>query len=256
MRHPNRPSFQSTLALLLLLSLGVGTTRAAPPDSITAHFEAGAETYAQGQYARAIDHYEAIRAAGYASGALDHNLATAYVRLDRPGAAVQFYEAARRAGVAGARIEHNLRYLRRTTGVGEAGRTPAPALAQMAAGTPVLWLFGGGLLLLCVGGTVWGARGNDRSPVGNGSVWGSVVAGGLCVLLALGASYGQTADRPAVVLVDTVTLRSAPSTTAPTDTTLGEGTLLQVKRRTGRWTAVRAPNAREGWVPTRTLGDV
>jgi hypothetical protein len=255
MPHPTRVPFRRVLAVLLLLCLGTGAARAAPPDSMAAHFEAGAEAYAQGQYARAVDHYETILATGIASGPLYHNLATAYVRLDRPGRAVRYYEAARRAGVSGGRIRHNLRYLRRTAGLEGAGRTPAPPLAQIAAGIPVAGLFGGGLLLLCLGAAVRGARAADGGAARKGSMWALLVAGSLCVLGALGASYGQTTDRPAVVLVDTAPLRSTPAATAP-DTTLGEGTLLQVRRRSGRWTAVRAPNNRTGWVPTRTLGDV
>jgi SH3-like domain-containing protein len=87
-------------------------------------------------------------------------------------------------------------------------------------------------------------------------VWGPVAAGLLTGAVALGTAYLQTSDRHAVVVTSEVALHRTPTAEAPSDTTLPEGALLEVRQETPQWHEVRLADGTTGWVPARTLGGI
>lgn len=249
-----------TLRLLVLLVGGIGlmvSPALAQPDSVLHRFEDGNEAYRQGQYEHAADAYEGILDAGYASGALYHNLGNAYTRLDRVGPAIRAYEKARRLQPDDPRLRHNLSHLRRQERLPLAGPPPR-GLAALIAGWSPLLLFAVGWLIVSAGlvGAVLRSR-RDRPRVWRHPVvWGPLAAGLLLVAVAFGTSYVQAQDERAVVLTEQVPLRPDPDEAAAPDTTLGEGTMLDVQARRARWAQVRLVDQKTGWVPTRALGDI
>ena len=246
---------------LLLLALGAALPAgAAPPDSLDRIYEQATAAYQQGQYARAVDRYRDVLETGYASGALYYNLGNAYVRLDRLGPAIRYYEKARRLWPNDPRLRHNLEQARRRAGVypERLGEGPPQTLADLVQAWPAGLLLGGGALLLGGGlvAAVVGTRPDRpdgwRRPV----VWGPVAGGLLLAAAALGISYVQSLRGRAVVVADTVAVRTAPNAEAAADTTLPEGALVEVRRRPASWRAVRLADGTTGWVPARALGDV
>lgn len=244
--------------VLLLGSLGLIVSSAvAQPNRVLRHFEAANEAYTEGRYEQAVTEYEAVLDAGYASGALYHNLGNAYVRLDRVGPAVWAYEKARRLQPADPRPQHNVEYVRRRAGLPLRSLPPRGLAALVAGWSPLLLFITGGMLF---GGGLIGAvirAGPNAPPAWPRSwVWGSVGAGLLLIIVALGTSYVQARDRRAVVMSESVPVRPVPDDTAASDTTLKEGAMLEIRARRNEWTRVRLRDGTAGWMPARALGEV
>lgn len=248
------------MRLLVLLTGGLGLVVApvlAQPDSLARHFEAAGEAYAQDRYEEAVGHYRRILDAGVESGALYHNLGNAYVRLDRVGPAIWAYENGRRLRPADPRLRHNLEYVRRREGLPLSGLPPR-GLAALVAGWSPLFLFGIGWLLLC-GGLIAAVfrAGPDRLFAWRGpGSWGPVGAGLLLVAVALGTSSVQGQSTRAVVVAEQVPVRGAPEDAAAPDTTLQEGSMLEVEVRREPWVRVRLGNGTVGWVLVRAVREV
>ncbi len=233
-----------------------GTT-VAQPDSLDRQFDLANDAYEQGQYTRATEGYEKILDTGHASAALYYNLANAYVRLDRLGQAIRYYEKAKRLQPNDPRLQHNLEQAQRQAGV-YPGQLPPRGLAGLVQDWSPLALFVAGWLLLGSGlavAVVWTRP--DRTGVGRHPlVWAPVVGGLLLVAVALGTSYVQSTQQRAVVVATRAPLRTAPDRDVASDTTLAEGTLLDVQGRRAKWTQVQLADGTSGWVPSRALGDV
>ena len=75
-------------ALLLALIVYVGLANAQQLEEALRLFDEANGLVESGAYAEAIDQYHAVLETGFASGALYHNLASAYFRLDEIGEAV------------------------------------------------------------------------------------------------------------------------------------------------------------------------
>jgi hypothetical protein len=183
--------------------------------------------------------------------------AFAYVRRDQLGQAIRHYEKARPLLGNDARLDHSLEQARRRAGV-YPGTLPPRGLRGLVEGWPVRLLFVAGLLLVCAGlGLAVARTGPGRaSPWRRPAVWGPVLAGSLGLAVAFGASALQDASHRAVVIADRAALHDTPNASAPPDTTLPEGTLLEVRGHRDGWAAVRGGDGTTGWVPSRALGDV
>jgi tetratricopeptide (TPR) repeat protein len=245
----------------ILLLLGgialLGGPAAAQPDSVSARFSAANAAYEQGQHTRAVEAYRQILDTGRASAALYYNLGNAYVRLGRLGQAIRYYEKARTLRPTDPRVEHNLEQARRTAGV-YPGRLPPQGLAGLVQDWPPLILFAAGWLALGGAGVLavrW-TRPDGPSVPRHPLVWGGVAGGLLLVGVALGTAYVQSTQPRAVVVAEQAPLRTDPTPTAASDTTLPEGTLLGVEGEQAQWTEVRLANSTVGWVSARALGDV
>lgn len=245
--------------ILLLSTLALGTTPAtAQPDHVTARFATATDAYEEGRYARAAELYEDLLDSGYASAALYYNLGNAYVRTDRLGPAIRYYEKAKRLRPDEARIQHNLEQARRRAGVYSEQRPAPRGLSALVQEWPPLALLIGGMLILSSGlvvAVVW-TRPDRPNVLGHPLVWGPVAAGVLGVAAALGTSYLQATDQHGVVVTQAAPLRRTPTAEAPSDTTLPEGALLEVRQQTPQWHEVRLIDGTVGWVPARTLGGI
>ena len=252
--HPMR-------CLLLLLGgllLWAGPA-AAQPDRLEARFTTATEAYEQGRYTRAAEMYEGLLDSGYASTRLYYNLGNAYVRTERLGEAIRYYEKARRLRPDDPRIQHNLEQARRRAGVYPERLGPSVrGLAALVQGWSPLALLMGGVLLLSSGlvvAVVW-TRPDRPSRWGHPLVWGPVTAGLMAAAAALSTSYLQSKTQHAVVVTRAASLHRTPTAEAPSDTTLPEGALLEVRQETPQWHEVRLADGTTGWVPARTLGGI
>mgnify|MGYP006288774085 CR=1 FL=1 len=244
--------------LLLLGGLGLLAPPAvAQPDSLTHRFEAATALHTQGQYERAVDAYRALLDASHASAPLYYNLGNAYARLDRLGQAIRYYEKARRLRPGDPRLTHNLEQVRRRAGVYPSVLPPRglPGIVQNWSPLALFvagWLLLGSGLAVAVAWAAPGRPGSWRHPL----VWGPLAGGLLLVAVALGTSFLQSQEQRTVVVATQASLRTAPTPTAVSDTTLPEGAMLAVQGRRAQWTQVRLANGTVGWVPARALGDI
>lgn len=255
--HLLRALFIYRLAFLASILVWIAAPATAQSDRLLQRFEAANEAYVQGKHEQAVETYRALLDAGHASAALYHNLGNAYVRLDRVGPAVWAYEKARRLRPDDPRLRHNLAYVRRRAGLPRIGLPPR-GLAALVAGWSPLLLFVGGLLLLSaglIGAALRAGTGRIlawRVPI----AWGPVAAGLLLVTAALGTSYVQAHERRAVVMSEAAPLQSAPADTTASNSTLQEGTMVEVQVPQGQWRRVRLGDGTVGWLPAHALSEV
>lgn len=94
--------------LLLALIAYVGLANAQQLEDALPLFDDANGLVESGAYAEAIAQYYTVLETGFASGALYHNLAGAYFRLDEIGEAVRYYECARRLLGDDPQLLHNL----------------------------------------------------------------------------------------------------------------------------------------------------
>lgn len=245
--------------LLAVASLFVGSAGAQSDNGLTRRFATANAAYAQERYTQAVEMYEDLLDTGYTNRALYYNLGNAYARLNRLGAAIRYYEKAKRLRPNDPRIAHNLEQVRRRAEVyPERLRQKTGGVQDLVQGWSPMALFVAGGLLLCSGaavGIVW-TRPHRPNGGRHPLVWGLAVAGLLLVAGAMGTSYLQSLDQYAVVVTPEAVLRERPRAEASSDTTLTEGTLLEVRSRTGRWYEVQRTDDVTGWLLTRALGNI
>ncbi len=85
---------------------------------------------------------------------------------------------------------------------------------------------------------------------------GLIGAGVLLVAVALATSYMQAQERRAVVVDKEAMLRSAPTDTAPADTTLRSGMLVTHGAERKAWTRVQMRGRTGGWIPSGALAEI
>lgn len=243
--------------ILLVYGLLLPSCVAAQPDSLKKEFETANAAYEQGRYARALTHYRAILTAGYESGALYYNMGNTYVRLDNLGQGIRYYEKARRVRPEDLRIQHNLEQARRWADV-DRRTIPPRGLQGLVQNWSPLALYVVGLLLFGVGLVTAVVRYQPAriDATNHPLVWGPVSAGLLIVALALTTSALQSVEQRAIVVGDRVQLRTEPNPDATADTTLTEGTLVDLRTRQSEWRHVRSAGSIRGWVPAEALGEI
>ena len=224
-------------------------------------FERGNQLYQQGDFAGAVEAYEAVRSAGFESADLHYNLGNAYFKTGQLGRSILEWERARTLAPGDADASANLELARSLTADAV---EPLPrfwlftALQWWVALLPrglLIGIVGGAWLLVC-GGVV--IRILSRAPEARrAATWVAAAAG--VIVLVLGANLAVRELRLGqpelgVVLATAVPVRSAPA--EEDDLTLfeiHEGTRVRIDERTGDWAEVVLDDGKVGWVPADVL---
>jgi tetratricopeptide (TPR) repeat protein len=243
----------------------VGSAAGAIPRHLDARqeiFERGNQLYQEGDFAAAIEAYEAVLSAGYEGVDLYYNLGNAYFKAGDLGPSILMWERARELAPADTDVQANLELARSLTADAV---QPLPRFWLLSAMAwwvrlvprgPLIALVAAGWLLL-TGGLV--ARILARADRGRGlGSW--VAVGGAAIVLVFGTNLavrelGVGAAERAVILEAAVPVRSAPSD--DDDLTLfevHEGTLVRIDQRAGDWAEVVLEDGKVGWVPIGVMG--
>jgi len=239
-------------AVLLALMLGMATGLGAQEEI----FERGNQLYQDGDFAGAVDAYEAVRSAGFESAALHYNLGNAYFKSGELGRSILEWERARALAPGDADAQANLDLARSLT---QDVVEPLPRFWLLSAVSWWLRLLPRSVLLALVGGA-WLAAGVGvvariltRSPdVRRWAGWLAVAGAGVVAVFGTNLMVRELGiDRPdrAVILADAVPVRSAPAD--QDDLTLfeiHEGTRVRIEERTGEWAEVVLDDGKVGWV--------
>jgi len=241
-----------------LAVLGGTTAPVVGQDEIVAR---GNQTYQDGDYAGAIEAYQAVRDRGFTSAGLEYNLGNAHFKSGSLGRAILHWERALVLSPGDPDTQANLELARSLT---VDAIEPMPTFWLVSA---VSWWVGllsrsalivvvaGGWLVLAGGLIVWIlARGDTGRAAGR---W-TAVAGGV-VVLVLGANLllrelGVTQPERAVIMVEAVAARAAPA--QDDDLTLfevHEGTRVRLDQRTGEWAEVVLDDGKVGWIPLSAM---
>jgi tetratricopeptide (TPR) repeat protein len=249
-----------TVAALVTLMLSGGARLSAQSEI----FERGNQLYQEGDFAGAIEAYQAVQAAGFESPELYYNLGNAYFKSGDLGRSILWWERALARRPSDPDAVANLALARSLT---VDAVEPLPrfwlfsALSWWVRWLPrnlLIFLVGGAWLLASAGVVVriWSARPEARRA----ATWVALVGG--IVVVVFGANLlvrelriGQP-DR-AVVLARAVQVRSAPA--EDDDLTLfeiHEGTRVRIEQRTGSWAEVVLDDGKVGWVPTDVMEEI
>lgn len=219
------------------------------------------QAYQEGDWAAAIEAYEAVRDAGFTSAGLEYNLGNAWFKAGDLGRSILHWERALALAPGDPDVEANLELARSLT---------ADAIEPL----PTFWLFSAvgwwvdlvprGLLIVLVG-TGWLALTGGgalrilsrRDLLARVGTW--VAVAGAVVVLLLGTNLvvreaGIGRAERGVILAEAVAVRSAPA--EDDDLTLfevHEGTRVRIDRRTGGWLEVVLDDGKVGWIPVGVL---
>lgn len=223
---------------------------------VSAQLEAANEAYLNKDYAAAADQYEALRAQGYESVALYHNLGHAYFRQEAWARAVLHYRRGLRLAPQHKGLWASLRAAQeRTEAVHvEIAQSATVLLWRAVQGSmrthAWAWLSLALLWLAAIGLGLW-QFGRQRSMRKRGFIVG-VFALGLCLLASVFA-YGRAQQEyyreEAVVMVDVSSLHIAPEADSKEVQQVYAGELLLVLDQLGGWYKVRLSDTTEGWLP-------
>lgn len=212
------------------------------------------EAYRQGDYATAIECYEAVLDKQCTSADLYYNLGNAYYRTDRMGLAILNYCRALRLDPAMGDARENLALAESRT----VDRiTPLPKLFIVRwidelctrltpAAWRVVWLVLLALVALSVVTLRLGASRNMRKT--------GLVAGVVCLLLLLMAtwlmlrtSHRYNAHSEAVILQPAVTVKGSPEQQSVDKLILHEGTRVTVSDSLAGWYKIAIADGTTGW---------
>lgn len=259
-----------TIPILILL-LSAARLGAQPADTLSrtpaaqaipatevALWEAGNTAYINGDYARAIECYEAILAEGTYSAKLFYNLGNAYFKENRPGPAILNYRRALRLAPGNEDIRYNLQVAESRTkdrieSVPEFFLSAwVRALRNTLSGTAwtVLSLAAFAAMLSLVLLYLL----SQRLVLRKAGFYGTLAALLIFVLSTCFAWSDRRAsiDRDrAVILSTAVSVKSSPDKEATDLFVLHEGTAVRITARLGDWWEVVIADGKKGWIEQR-----
>lgn len=225
-------------ALLLMLSAAFEPTL----------FQDANRDYADGDYAAAAERYERIIAGGVDHPVVFYNLANAYYRQGRIGAAIANYERALRINPGMENAQHNLAQAVARTD----RRLPRPAPPRWER-ILLFWhenlspgfAWTGALTAWCL---LWGALAlRAWRPLPRLGALAAICAV-VAVALGLSAWAKSQPSRLAVAAAERVSARYGTSVTETVRFELHEGDRVLIDRQEGDWVRVMLENGDRGWV--------
>jgi len=219
-------------------------------------FLAGLEAYRAGDYAQAIDRFNAIVRSGVVNAQLYYNLGNAYLKNNELGPAILWYERALALGFGDPDLIFNLDYARSLTkDVAEEQASPLVRIFffwnyQLAAGTIEALAIGLNLLVWLLAG-VWlltRRRGLARS---------ALLAAIPALVLTLTAAFNYFMEarfQPAIVLAEQVPVRAGLEARATELFILHAGAKVRVVKARADHYQIRFAADKLGWVPKNRVG--
>lgn len=243
--------------LLALLAVALPAGLAAQEEI----FERGNQLYQEGDYAAAVEAYEAVLAAGFDGADLHYNLGNAHFKAGDLGAAILAWERARERAPGDADVLANLELARSLTADDV---EPLPRFWLLSALSWWVGLLPRGALIgvvaagwLALTGGVTARIVARADGVRRAAAWASITGAVVVVLLGTNLAVRELgigrAER-AVILADAVPVRSAPA--ADDNLTLfevHEGTVVRVDQRAGTWAEIVLADGKVGWVPADVM---
>ncbi|HRZ47357.1 MAG TPA: BatD family protein [Candidatus Paceibacterota bacterium] len=234
-----------SLILLACLWFDGGAARAAGADE---SFDAANRSYAQGQFAEAIQGYEEIRRGGLASPALLFNLGNACLKADQVGKAIACYRLGLRIAPRDRDMRANLKLARARIGT---AAVPGESRWQAWLGWFTLdeWTVAASVLfwswLVVAAAGLWNPVRPARWRRATWTLAGATLA--LAIGLAL-AAHRHFRSVAAVVVIEDAPARYGPLEEARIHFHLRDGSEVRILDRQNDWLQARDAAGRIGWL--------
>jgi tetratricopeptide (TPR) repeat protein len=211
-------------------------------------FEQGNQLYLEGDYAGAVEAYQAVLDAGFESVALHYNLGNAHFKTGELGRSILAWERARALAPNDPDVLANLDLaLSQTADAIE----PLPRFWLISAASWWVGLLPRGALIALVA-AAW-------LIVGAGT-WAALAGAGVVLVFGtnlLVRELGIGSAERGVILADAVPVRSAPADQDElTLFEIHEGTRVRIEERAGEWAEVVLEDGKVGWVPAEVLEEI
>ncbi len=245
---------KSVLIFFLIFATGSGLAQAQQLEDALHLFDEANRFVESGNYEEAIDQYHAVLETGYESGALYHNLAGAYYRLDELGESIRYYERARRLLGNDPQLLHNIQIVESRV-QSPFSELPTPFwqtwwnrfFAQYSA-TPFLIAGISLYLIACLlyAQLLWSRTRNNWHRRARAS---SLASGLVLLLIAMVISSDQNSIQGASILEATTMTTETGSIDLPA------GIKVMLIDETVAGIEVRLPNGIQGYVNASILGE-
>ena len=216
--------------------------------------------YKNGDYTKAIKHYDSIVDQGYISAELFYNLGNAHFKKQQLAQAILFYEKALKHDPGNEDIQHNLSMARQMT-IDKIEKVPemfyvqwwkniynlfsADAWAKIVVGAFVVTLVLLAIFILA------------RSiPLRKFSFYTGLVAILITVfsfVVAIKKHHDFTHDKSGIVFNPSVTVKGSPDEDSVDLFVIHEGTKVYIQDKLGDWYEIKIENGSVGWIKKKTV---
>jgi len=242
--------FLASLFIAVVLTAVLALAGRAEDDAATASaYLDGVQAYNHGDFSRAVERFEAAAAGDAQNGLLFYNLGNAHLKQGDVGRAILWYERARRLMPGDPDLAFNLQ-LAREQAVDKAGSEPG-ALARVLffwrqalppAALQWLALAANAAFWLSLGGLVF----RRARPLK--ALCGAALALMLLTMPSVAYDFYDTSLNPkAVVLAESLPVRSGRSDTATELFTLHAGAMVRLEAITDGYARLRLEDGKTGW---------
>ncbi len=225
-----------------------------------ADFEKANAAYKAEQYNEALEIYQGIHKQGYESAALYYNLGNAYFKLGQTAPAILNYERAANLAPYDDDIRQNLEIANQGV-IDRFEAMPKPLVRSAYLGILQLFSPDGwawiALIFFCLMaiGLALYLFTVARRP---GFIIGvlSMLLGIFSLTLAFAHSSYERSHKPAIVMVPSSYVKTAPSPTAEDAFILHEGTRALVTDYLEGWKKIKLPDGKVGWIEAADITEV
>jgi tetratricopeptide (TPR) repeat protein len=237
--------------ILLLLATAISAAAQTPQ----ALMQQGNEAYTKGDFAAAVQAYNAVLDAGYQSADLYYNLGNAHYRLEEYGLSILNYERALRLRPNFRDAKENLDLVDSKT-EDNISQLPEIFLVQWAHSV-VAWFSPTGwrILLLCLlallgGLTVFFVLSSQYSSRKGALIGISVTAVLLllCLACTIASSVRYNRHNQAIVTSPMAVVKSSPEDKSVDKLILHEGTKVNIEETLGSWHKIQIADGNTGWM--------
>ena len=244
--------------LLLIMAILLGF-RASAQDPET-DFEKANAAYKEEKYSEALNLYKSIRESGYESAELYYNMGNTYFKLGQTAPSILNYERAAQLAPYDEDIQQNLKIANQGV-IDRFEAMPKPLVRTAYLGilqllSPSAWAWTAivffGLLAIGLALYLFTA---SRRP---GFILGffGLVLGVISLALAFAHESYLRNHKPAIVMVPSSYVKTAPSSTAEDAFILHEGTKAEVTDYLEGWKKIRLPDGKIVWIEAADITEV
>lgn len=220
----------------------------------------GDNSFRMGEYADAIENYEAVLAMGNTSAELYYNLGNAYYREEQMAQAILNYERALRLKPNMSDAKENL-LLANSHTTDRITQLPRLFIVRWidwlcTAVTPTAWRTVWLLLFALLGISLVLLRIGRQTSLRKAGLVGIIVSAVLLIcatLLLVGATNRYNAHNQAIVMEQAITVKSSPEQQSVDKMLLHEGTKVDVLEELSGWYKIRIADGTTGWCSSASI---
>lgn len=226
-------------------------------------FEKGNKLYQKGNYSAAISEYESVLKTKKQSAELYFNLGNCYYKLNQVGPAIYNFEKALLLNPDDKDIQNNLKFAQKLQ-IDESKELPKVGFnklindftssnhydtwARISVGLSVLFL------LFFVG--YYFSQTTLLKRIFFVGMFFGLLAIVLCVASAIFEKSAYQNDKPAIVFVEVVAVKTEPKTDASDAFVLHEGTKVYIQETLDNWKKIELADGTKGWIDQNAIKEI